>query len=123
LQVALSVVLLVAAGLFLRSFAKLATLDIGFDRHNVLLVSANLKTANLPPGDVFFRGDGAFDVLAVTGMVLDGRVHAHITFADSVKSFGGHLERGTNVFTFAIVTMGVLNDNADLKRVDDRTYR
>jgi len=49
-QVALSLVLLVAAGLFLRSFAKLATLDIGFDRNNVLLVGANLKTAKVPPG-------------------------------------------------------------------------
>jgi putative ABC transport system permease protein len=48
-QVALSLVLLVAAGLFLRSFAKLATLDIGFDRNNVLMVGANLKTAKVPP--------------------------------------------------------------------------
>ncbi|MGD0695931.1 MAG: ABC transporter permease [Terriglobia bacterium] len=48
-QVALSLVLLVAAGLFLRSFAKLAMLDIGFDRNNVLLVNANLKAAHVPP--------------------------------------------------------------------------
>jgi predicted permease len=46
-QVALSLILLVAAGLFLRSFAKLATLDIGFDRNNVLLVNVNLKAANV----------------------------------------------------------------------------
>ena len=48
-QVALSLVLLVAAGLLLRSFAKLATLDIGFDRNNVLLVHTDLKTAKIPP--------------------------------------------------------------------------
>ena len=48
-QVALSLVLLVAAGLFLRSFAKLATLDIGFDRNNVLLVNVNLEAAKVPP--------------------------------------------------------------------------
>ena len=47
-QVALSLVLLVAAGLLLRTFVKLATLDIGFDRNNVLLVRTNLKTANVP---------------------------------------------------------------------------
>jgi predicted permease len=46
--VALSLVLLVAAGLFLRSFWKLATLDIGFDRNNVLVVGTNLKTAKVP---------------------------------------------------------------------------
>jgi putative ABC transport system permease protein len=48
-QVALSLVLLVAAGLLLRSFVKLATLDVGFDRNNVLLVIVNLKTAKVPP--------------------------------------------------------------------------
>jgi len=50
LQVALSLVLLVAAGLLLRSFEKLATLDIGFDPNNVLLVRANLQDANVSPG-------------------------------------------------------------------------
>ncbi len=48
-QVALSFVLLVAAGLLLRSFAKLAALDLGFDRNNVLLVSADLKAARVAP--------------------------------------------------------------------------
>jgi uncharacterized protein len=63
------------------------------------------------------------DIAGMNGYVIDGRVHAHITFADSDRSFGGHLEKGTNVFTFAIVTMGVLNDSVDLRRVDDKTYR
>jgi putative ABC transport system permease protein len=48
-QVALSLVLLVAAGLLLRSFAKLVTLDIGFDRNNVLMVQSDLKAAKVPP--------------------------------------------------------------------------
>jgi putative ABC transport system permease protein len=48
-QVALSLVLLIAAGLLLRSFWKLATLDIGFDRNNVLLVNAALQVAKVPP--------------------------------------------------------------------------
>jgi putative ABC transport system permease protein len=48
-QVALSLVLLIVAGLFLRSFNNLLTLDIGFDRSNVMMVSANSHNANLPP--------------------------------------------------------------------------
>ena len=48
-QVALSLLLLVGAGLLLRSFVKLVTLDIGFNRNNVLLVGTDLKTANVPP--------------------------------------------------------------------------
>jgi len=48
-QIALSLVLLVSAGLFLRSLLRLATLDIGFDRNSVLLVNSNLKAARVVP--------------------------------------------------------------------------
>jgi hypothetical protein len=63
------------------------------------------------------------DIIGMSGYVMDGRLHPHITLADAEKSFGGHLEPGTNVFTFAIVTLGVLPDNLDMKRLDDKTYR
>ena len=39
------------------------------------------------------------------------------------KSFGGHLEPGTTVFTFAVITIGVLPDNLDVSRLDDKNYR
>ena len=48
-QVALSLVLLVGAGLFLRSFVKLVTLDIGFDRENVLMMHTEARTAGIQP--------------------------------------------------------------------------
>ena len=48
-QVALSLVLLVGAGLFLRNFVKLVTLDIGFDRANVLMMHTEARTAGIPP--------------------------------------------------------------------------
>jgi predicted permease len=48
-QVALSLVLLVAAGLFVRSFASLATLDPGFDEDRVLLVHVDTRRAGLEP--------------------------------------------------------------------------
>jgi putative ABC transport system permease protein len=48
-QMALSLVVLVAAGLLLRSFVKLVTLDIGFDRANVLIMHAEPRTAGTPP--------------------------------------------------------------------------
>jgi putative ABC transport system permease protein len=49
LQVALSLVLLVAAGLLVRSFRKLTTHALGFDRNDVLLMHANLDSAKVPP--------------------------------------------------------------------------
>jgi predicted permease len=47
-EVALSLVLLVVSGLFLKSFWKLATLDRGFDAENVLLVKVDLNNAKVP---------------------------------------------------------------------------
>ena len=48
LQVALSLVLLVGAGLFLGTLRNLLTLDTGFDRHNILMVSADLPRTSPP---------------------------------------------------------------------------
>ena len=63
------------------------------------------------------------DIISMNGYVIDGKIHAHMTMANSEKAFGGHLEPGTDVFTFAIVTIGVLGDGVDVSRVDDKTYR
>lgn len=63
------------------------------------------------------------DICSMNGYIVDGRVHAHITFSNSEKAFGGHLEEGTTVFTFAIITIGVLRDDVDLRRIDDKYYR
>jgi predicted permease len=50
-QIALSLVLLVTAGLFLRSFVKLALTDTGLARSNVLLATANLRSTTIKPED------------------------------------------------------------------------
>jgi putative ABC transport system permease protein len=50
-QVAFSVVLVVAAGLFVRTFAKLATMDVGFDRERTVIVSLNAQDARVPPAN------------------------------------------------------------------------
>jgi len=47
-QVALSLVLLVGAGLFLGTLRNLLSVDAGFNRHNVLVVTANLQQAAVP---------------------------------------------------------------------------
>jgi len=100
---------------------RAAAADNGI-RHGVILTGVGsisayhvhvVETTNLPPGNVFFRGEGAFDVLSVTGLILDGRVHAHITFSNTDKAMGGHLEEGCRVLTFAVVVLAE-TDGADL---------
>ena len=82
-----------------------------------------VSNTTLPATEAFTRGEGPYDLLTTNGYILDGRVHAHISFADPQKAQGGHLEPGTRVFTFAIITLGVLEDKLDMKRFDDQTWR
>lgn len=74
--------------------------------------------------DMFVKNPTApADLVSVNGYVMEDRIHAHAMFANPDKAFGGHLEPGTEVFTFAAVTIGVLSDQTDLSKVDDKTYR
>src|ERR671917_2074398 len=64
-----------------------------------------VRTTNMPPGNTFVRGEGPFDILTVTGLVVDGKVHAHITFSNTELAMGGHLEEGCRVLTFAVIVL------------------
>jgi predicted permease len=49
-QVAMSLVLVIGAGLMLGTFFRLETLDPGFQREHVLLVGVDLRNGHYPPG-------------------------------------------------------------------------
>lgn len=76
-----------------------------------------VSSTDLPPENAFMKGEGPFDILAITGQVMGGRVHAHLTVSDTEKAMGGHLEPGSHVLTFAIVTLAEVLDT-DLSRWD-----
>ncbi len=78
-----------------------------------------VNNTTFPPKDVFAEEKGAFDILTVSGLVMDGRVHPHISLSSPRKTIGGHIEPGTQVMTFATITLGVVSDSIDLKRMDD----
>jgi predicted DNA-binding protein with PD1-like motif len=82
-----------------------------------------VSNTTLPATLAYSEHAGPMDLIAVNGYVLTGRIHAHITMTDDKKAFGGHLHEGTKVFTFAIITLGVLDDNIDLSRFDDSNWR
>ncbi|HUR20229.1 MAG TPA: ABC transporter permease [Vicinamibacterales bacterium] len=48
-QVALSLILVVGAGVFVRTFASLAGRDLGFQTESVLITSVNASRSNVPP--------------------------------------------------------------------------
>ena len=83
-----------------------------------------VSNRTFPSKNVYVRNpSAAADLVSMNGYIIDGRVHAHIGLATPDKMFGGHLESGTEVFTFAVITIGALNDKTDLGRADDKTWR
>jgi uncharacterized protein len=83
-----------------------------------------VSNRTFPSRDTFTKDTSApADVIGMNGYIINGAIHAHMTMANTEKAFGGHLEPGTNVFTFVTVTIGVLSDGVDLSRIDDKTYR
>jgi len=58
-----------------------------------------------PPRNDFVKKEKASDIVNINGFIIDGRVHAHIVHSDTKTAFGGHLESGVEVLTFAILTL------------------
>jgi predicted DNA-binding protein with PD1-like motif len=63
------------------------------------------------------------DMISANGYIVNGKVHCHVTLAQPDHVIGGHLEPGTEAFTFAVITIGVMKDGADFSHLDDKTYR
>lgn len=83
-----------------------------------------VSNRTFPSQDTFTQDpDAPADIISMNGYVMNGKLHPHITLATPEHAFGGHLEPGTSVFTFAIVTLGVVGDDVDFSRLDDKTYR
>jgi predicted DNA-binding protein with PD1-like motif len=83
-----------------------------------------VSNRDFPSKDTYVKDPTApADLIGMNGFIIDGRIHAHVTLATPEKAFGGHLEPGTSVFTFAVVAVGVLEPGIDLTKLDDKTYR
>ena len=65
---------------------------------------------NLPPAESYPKSEQPLDVVAVGGLIIDGRVHAHIDFSDERNGFGGHLEEGCLALTFIVMALADLGE-------------
>lgn len=85
------------------------------DRYHVHVV----ETPGGAIHDVFTQEEAPYDILALSGMVIEGRVHAHITLAGRQQAIGGHLEEGTRILTFGMAVLAEVPgaDIADWDRV------
>jgi predicted DNA-binding protein with PD1-like motif len=88
----------------------------GFEVHAV-------TNRDLPTQDTFTKNPTQpADLVSMNGYVINGRIHAHMTLAMPDRVIAGHLEADNEVYTYAIVTIGVMNDT-DLEKIDDKTHR
>ena len=82
-----------------------------------------VNNRDLPTSNIFTKAlTTPCDLVGMNGYVVNGVLHAHMTLGTGEKAIAGHLEPGTQVYTYAIVTIGVMN-GTDLSKVDDKTYR
>ncbi len=88
----------------------------GYEVHQV-------SSRDFPSQDTFEKNPmQPVDLVSMNGYVMRGRIHAHMTLATPDHVIAGHVEEGNEVYTFAVVTIGVMNDT-DLGRIDDKTNR
>jgi predicted DNA-binding protein with PD1-like motif len=88
----------------------------GYEVHQV-------SNREMPSEDTYVKNPTQpADLVSMNGYVINGRIHAHMTIATPDRVIAGHVEEGNEVFTFAIVTIGVMN-STNLDKIDDKTYR
>ena len=49
---------------------------------------------HIPVDNIFERGEGGIEILAMNGLVVEGEPHIHVALATQSGAFGGHLEEG-----------------------------
>ena len=82
-----------------------------------------ISNRDLPTQDTFVKNPTQpVDLVGMNGYVINGRIHAHMTLATPDKVIAGHIEEGNEVYTYAIVTIGVMN-GTNLDKIDDKGYR
>jgi predicted permease len=95
-QVALSLVLVVGAGLMLSTFFRLETLDPGFEREHVLLVNVDLLNGHYPPARLGAVFDEMLDRLRALPGVRSASTSYVTPIDNSIDAFNLQIEGYTS---------------------------
>ncbi|TXT49111.1 MAG: hypothetical protein FD137_784 [Spirochaetes bacterium] len=63
-----------------------------------------------PPQEIYPKGEAPADIISMSGFILDGKVHAHISFSNDRVAYGGHLEEGSRVLTFSTIVLAKISN-------------
>src|SRR6185369_12958887 len=105
-QIAISLLMLVAAGLFLRTLSNLHSIELGFNRENVLLFQMNARQAgHRDPEILDFYRNLQHQFAALPGVVSASMSHypmvGHGTWAGGVTPVGQQRKTSTNILLVA----------------------
>jgi predicted DNA-binding protein with PD1-like motif len=62
--------------------------------------------------------DGPLEINSVSGVIADGRLHAHISVSNGKGTYGGHLEPGSRILYLAEIVVAEIT-GLSLNRVPD----
>ena len=107
LQIAVSLVLLAGALLFVRSFRNLATLDPGFRQKNILLAFINLKPMHLPNAEQYQPvADDLLEQIRSVPQVESAATSTHVPLDGSSWTLGIHIKDLETWSKFTWVSLG-----------------
>jgi predicted DNA-binding protein with PD1-like motif len=69
----------------------------------------------IPTENLFRRGEGGTEILAMNGLVVGGEPHIHVALSTPAGAFGGHLEPGCIAYVLCEVFFAEI-EGVDLRR-------
>lgn len=67
-----------------------------------------VTTTGFPPVEHFAKYEGPFELLSLSGLIVNGEPHIHAVVSNLQGAYGGHLEHGNRVLYLCEVAIGVL---------------
>jgi predicted DNA-binding protein with PD1-like motif len=64
-----------------------------------------VTSKKLPPEEEYVDIDGPLEINSVSGVIANGRLHAHISVSNGKGTYGGHLEPGSRILYLAEIVM------------------
>jgi len=60
----------------------------------------------IPTDNLFRKGEGGIEILAMNGLVVEAQPHIHVTLSNPDGAFGGHLEPGCIAYVVCEIFFG-----------------
>lgn len=75
-----------------------------------------VMTTSYPPVETYPTIVGPIELNSASGILADGKLHAHVMLSDSNRCYGGHLEPGSRILYLGEVVLRVFSDDR-MKRI------